>query len=116
MGYKLKPCNNGQAWESPFPYAVEDIFKIHGRLYNEHEPCHYNYLKFDTEWSWMMAAIHYCIKVIGIKSMDECTDEEWFQITRICRMYIGVSISQAHHYVVEFIKYYNNEREKATTH
>lgn len=56
LGYKLARCNNGLAWESPFKYAV-DILKIHGRLYRENEPYHYNYLRFDISYEWQMFAI-----------------------------------------------------------
>ncbi len=33
LGYKLKPCNNGFAWESPFVKHVDDLLQIHGRLF-----------------------------------------------------------------------------------
>lgn len=32
MGYKLAMCSNGLAWESPYQYAKDDHFKIHGVL------------------------------------------------------------------------------------
>ena len=33
LGYQLKPCDNGLAWESPFTKHVDDLLKIHGRLF-----------------------------------------------------------------------------------
>lgn len=32
MGYRLALCNNGMAWESPYPRAIDDHFRIHGML------------------------------------------------------------------------------------
>lgn len=64
-------------------------------------------LKYHSSWDWLKPVIDKIIETIGIKSIDECTSDEWFYSTNITRMYIGVSIEQAHRYVVEFIKWYN---------
>jgi hypothetical protein len=53
MGYKLLPCNNGKAWESPHQKAVDDIFKIHGRLWKKDDP----FYKWDSSWDWLIPVI-----------------------------------------------------------
>ena len=62
LGYKLKPCNNGLAWESPFQYAREETLEIHGRLFNLTS----TYLKFDSSWEWLMPVAIKIAKEHGI--------------------------------------------------
>lgn len=38
LGYTLKPCRNGMAWEGPHKLAVKDVFKLHGRLFGHCDP------------------------------------------------------------------------------
>lgn len=64
---------------------------------------------FHLDWNWIKLVIDKIISGIGVKTVDECTDEEWFQITRITQMYIGVDISTAAHYVNEYLIWYNKE-------
>lgn len=65
---------------------------------------------FLSSWDWLMPVIRKIIKDIGVKTIDECTPEEWFQNTRICQMYIGIDIELAFYYVVEYIKWYNKNK------
>lgn len=66
--------------------------------------------KYHISWHWLKPVIDAIIKSIGIKTVDECTEEEWFQYTRITQMYIGVDIALAYHYVIEYLKWYNNQK------
>jgi len=51
MGYVLKPCNNGKAWEYTVSHSSkDDIFKLHGRLYHGIE----SDMKFHKSWAWLM--------------------------------------------------------------
>ena len=70
-----------------------------------------NELKYHSSWDWLKPVIDKIINSIGIKTIDECNDEEWFQYNRISRMYIGIEIKLAFHYVVEFIKWYNKNNK-----
>lgn len=65
-------------------------------------------LKYHSSWDRLMPVIRKIINIIGVKTVDECSSEEWFQSTRITRMYIDTKIEHAFHYVVEFIKWYNS--------
>lgn len=62
MGYKLARCSNGKAWESPFQKAVDDVFKIHGRLFHPVTSPYYNtsnsYLKFNESLDWLKHVIN----------------------------------------------------------
>ena len=68
------------------------------------------YLYYHSSWDWLMPVIRKIIKDIGVKTIDECTPEEWFQNTRICQMYIGIDIELAFYYVVEYIKWHNKNK------
>ena len=60
-------------------------------------------LKYRTSWDWLKPVIDKIIKSIGVKTIDECTKEEWFYSTSITRMYIGVDIEIAYNYVCEYL-------------
>ncbi len=62
---------------------------------------------YHDSWDWLKPAVDKIITTVGLKTIDECDPEEWFQYTRICQMYIGIDIKLAYHYVVEFIKWYD---------
>jgi len=74
---------------------------LKGRITDELAKKQYN------DWNSLMPVIQKIIKTIGVKTIDECTDVEWNVSINVVRMYIGVDISQAFHYVVEYIKWYN---------
>jgi hypothetical protein len=67
-------------------------------------------MKYDKSWDWLKPVIDKIIKEIGVKTVDECTDEEWKVTTNVTRMWIGVSIEQAYHYVVEYILWHNKNK------
>lgn len=68
------------------------------------------YSKYHTSWNWLKPVIDKIIESIGFKTVDECSDEEWFQSTRITQMYIGVSIETAFFYVTEYLEWFNKSK------
>ena len=87
--------------------ANHKIFKKENKYSNEN----ISQLKYNTSWDWLMPVVEKIIKVIGIKTIDECTREEWVVYTMITGLYIGTPIEYVYKYSVEFIKWYN-EQEK----
>lgn len=71
---------------------------------------HPDYMKYHLSWDWLMPVIGEIINRIGFKTVMECTEEEWFQSTKISRMPIYTSIEQAHYNVVEYIKWYKRHK------
>lgn len=67
-------------------------------------------LLFNVSWDWLKPVIDKIIGLIGVKTVDECTDEEWRYYTMISRMWIGVDIVQAWTYVEDFICFYYSSR------
>ena len=58
----------------------------------------------------VQAQLDKIINMIGVKTVDECTDEEWRYYTMISRMWIGVSIVEAWVLVEDFVCFYNSGR------
>ena len=63
-------------------------------------------LQFHTCWNELHLIIQKIISDNSFKCIDECTPEEWFQITKITQMFIGVDIDVAYYYVTEYIEWY----------
>lgn len=110
MGYKLGRCNRGMAWESPFKKAVEDIFKIHGRLWSDTD----TFYKWDTDWNWLMPVVEkiedqgFNVNIKGIS----CTVTELFKEEPIISWVLGnkaQKIVLVHTAVISFIKLQNNK-------
>lgn len=102
MGYKLARCNNGLAWESPHSRAIDDVFKLHGRLWHEMDT-HY---KWHLSWDWLMPVIRRCIDSCATKTVDELTPLEFETAGKVINMYVGESIGMAYYYVVDYLKAY----------
>lgn len=67
---------------------------------------------FHSSWDWLKPVIDKIIKDNSFKIIDECSKNEWYYITSISQMYIGVDVLQAHHYVCEYIHWLNREQNK----
>ena len=63
-------------------------------------------LQFHSSWDYLHLIIRKIISDNSFKTIDECTKEEWFQITRITQMYIGIDIELAYYYVTDYIEWY----------
>ena len=50
-----------------------------------------NQLKFHSDWNWIMEVVETIKQEIGIKSVDECTEEEWYITTNFTRLPITSS-------------------------
>lgn len=78
-----------------------------------HGTCKLDELHYHDSWDWLKPVIDKIIgEVIGIKTIDECTQIEWRYYTCITRMYIGINIINAHADVLDFINFYNNFKIK----
>tara|TARA_R110001632_G_scaffold70752_1_gene164606 strand:- start:5544 stop:6161 length:618 start_codon:yes stop_codon:yes gene_type:complete len=94
LGYKLKPCNNGQAWERPTLSSIHDELNLHGRLWRKND----NYYKFDSDWNWLMLVV----KKIKF-AFDEL--ENWRMITNPS----DYPIENVFRQVAQFIKWHNEQ-------
>ena len=97
MGYKLARCSNGLAWDSPYQKAVDDVFKIHGRLWREND----SYYQWNTSWDWLMPVAQKIEKYLWdnqgkVGYFDECLQSNDREVR--------------YQAVVEFIKWYNQNK------
>lgn len=81
--------------------------------YIDNVPYQVDKLRYHLSWDALKPVIDKILKEIAFKTEDECTKDEWYIYQDIAGMYIGVDIAQAHHYVVEYLKWkWHNERNK----
>jgi hypothetical protein len=64
------------------------------------------------DFNWLHKIISKIMKINGIKTIDECTDEEWFLLTRVSQMYIDTNIETAYYYCREYILWYNRNKNE----
>lgn len=123
MGYKLKPCNNGMAWESPHKKAIDDKFNIHGRLfYNEGNALYEggnSYLKFDHDYNWLMGVVGaieakgYVVNIKGISCniYPLLKDEVKDYISSFVCGDLSKKIDIVYNACIGFIKWYNQQQK-----
>lgn len=71
----------------------------------------YVYPEFDSDWNWIMLAVEKIKNTIGVKSIDECSEEEWFVTTKLTTLTITNPLPVVYKTVVEFIKWYNQQNK-----
>lgn len=107
MGYKLGRCSNGFAWESPHRKWIDDVFRIHGRLWREDDTKYC----WHSDWNWLMEVvekIQRCLMddntlTIGYRRCEiECFEKGYSIIVSD-----EPTIRATYKAVVEFIKEYN---------
>lgn len=97
MGYKLKPCNNGLAWERPTLSSIHDNFNLHRRLYRKED----SYYKFYSSWDWLMPVVEKCVS----------TGDNTYRWDDIFTALETLKIKEVYEEVVNFIKWYNLNKE-----
>lgn len=99
--------------ESPDRYGWSDapFFYMSNEPYESAVEAMAKYLKYHSSWDALKPVIDKIIQTIGVKVIDECDATEWRVSTNVAQMYIGVDITQAVHYVMEYIDWYNNSNK-----
>lgn len=93
MGYKLKSCNNGLAWNSPFRYVKDDILHLHGVLYRPGTI-------ENVDWNYIMPIV---AKIHNVSIEDELLNNMYLKIVET----ISGNIEDTYQVIIEFIEYYN---------
>jgi hypothetical protein len=68
-------------------------------------------LKYHSNYDWLIPVVKRIIQSIGVKSIDECSDEEWTITTNLTRLYIGTDIEVIYFAVIRYIKWYNKQNK-----
>lgn len=72
-------------------------------------------LRYHFSWDWLKPVIDRILKEMPIKTVDECTEEEWHYMKSITGMYIGVDVQIAWNYVVEYLLYLKRKQTRVQT-
>jgi hypothetical protein len=94
--------NVGEMWHtgSTTREYVEDSLEYHCRT-----------AKFNSSWEWLMPVVEKIKNTIGVKSVDECSEEEWNTSTGLTRLTITTPLSVVYSAVVNYIKWYNKNNQ-----
>jgi hypothetical protein len=66
-------------------------------------------MKFHTSWDWLKPCIDKINdEIIGIKTIDECTEVEWAYYNSITKMYMTTRIREAYRNVINFLQWYES--------
>ena len=103
MGYALKRCNNGKAWDigKSIP-SSEHLFPIQGVLHTGRE------LKFNTSWDWLMPVVQ-IVKERQMFGSQHLIDK----IDNV--MAVDLEIDSLYDAVVQFIQWYNQNQKSEWT-
>lgn len=63
--------------------------------------------KYHEDWNKLMNVLKKIFETIGYKSVDECTEEEWYASIGVTRLTITSELETVYNAVVRYIKWYN---------
>jgi hypothetical protein len=66
---------------------------------------------YNTSWNWLMPVVENIQYVVGIVTIDECSEEEWAVYKSVFDLRITASREVVYRNVVGFIKWYNNQNK-----
>jgi hypothetical protein len=69
-------------------------------------------LSFDTDWNWLMEVVNKVNRTIGVKTIDECTKEEWVVYGMVKSLYLGTPIDYVYNACVQFVQWYNKQNKQ----
>jgi len=68
--------------------------------------------RYHTSWDWLMPVVEKIKSTIGIKSVDECSEKEWYITSGLTRLPITTPLTIVYKAVVEFIKWFNQQNKQ----
>ena len=68
------------------------------------------FLGYDQSWDRLMSVVEKITTEIGIKSIEECDETEWYVSTNLTRLPITTPLPRVYQAVIEFIKWYNKTK------
>ena len=71
---------------------------------------HKDELRYHTSWDWLMSVVEKISKIVGFKTIEECTNDEWFVTANLMQTTISTPIHIVYANVVLFINWYNKNK------
>jgi hypothetical protein len=67
-------------------------------------------LQYHSDWNWLMEVVNKVNRTIGVKTIDECTKEEWVVYGMVKSLYLGTPIDYVYNACVQFVQWYNKNK------
>ena len=85
-------------------YVPFNIFEIENGIYEY--KIHITDLKFHTSYDWLKIILNKIQSDNPFKTIDECTDKEWFYLSTINRATLSDSTENIYKTIVSYLKFY----------
>ena len=67
-------------------------------------------LKFHSDWNWIMEVVEAIVKKIGVKAVDECSENEWYATIGVTRLGITSKKEAVVQAIKQFLIWYNKNK------
>lgn len=126
MGFRNTPVRNyeGKQYEYQIPYGFNLIKEVETTIegvwvsvLEEQDYCMVTDLKFNVSWDWLMPVVAKCAKAADYYEFDTEENkkyEEIFNIENMFTEFMRGNIAGIYERAIEFIKWYNENRNKQT--
>lgn len=66
-------------------------------------------MKFHSDWNWIMVVVRTIVKKTRFKTIDECSEEEWYATIGVTRLPITSKKEAAVQAIDNFLIWYNEQ-------
>ena len=70
----------------------------------------YEYLRFHSDWNWIMEVVEAIKEKTEFKSVDECSEMEWYTTISLTRLTITTPKEAVVHAINQFLLWYNQNK------
>ncbi len=67
-------------------------------------------LKFHCDWNWIMEVVEAIVEKVGFKTVDECSEEEWYATLGVTRLAITSKKEAVVKAINQFLTWYNKQK------
>lgn len=99
LGFKYK--NSKKVW-GKYPLDNNSFLSLKGWLFMDK-------LQFHSDWNWIMEVVEAIKKKTSFKTVDECSEKEWYVTTGVTKLVITTKKEAVVQAINQFLIWYNNE-------
>lgn len=67
-------------------------------------------MHFHSDWNWIMEVVEAIVKKIGVKAVDECSENEWYATIGVTRLGITSKKEAVVQAINKFLIWYNENK------